>query len=178
MPISPISEKILRLMLNSIQSNIHCYIHVKSSLQFVITYTGCVVQRPSCLISMTNVVWRCWWGGYSYSVPLCVINYSLTISLTFLNLCGFIYEMTKITNSIQSHKSNRKYKSENGRTRTSEYIRGGIRFHGGVIIPCRSITPAVSPFDILCMRFSKWTPIFIDKLTWRWTYSIFFCIFE
>jgi hypothetical protein len=27
-------------------------------------------------------------------------------------------EMTKITNSIQYHKSNRKYKSENGRTRT------------------------------------------------------------
>jgi hypothetical protein len=45
-------------------------------------------------------------------------------------------EMTKITNSYQSHKSYRKYKSENGRTRTSEYIRGGIRFHGGVSIPC------------------------------------------
>jgi hypothetical protein len=38
-------------------------------------------------------------------------------------------EMTKITNSNQSHKSYRKYKSENGRTRTSEYIRGGIRCH-------------------------------------------------
>jgi hypothetical protein len=36
-------------------------------------------------------------------------------------------EMTKITNSNQSHMSQRKYKSENGRTRTSEYIRGGIR---------------------------------------------------
>jgi hypothetical protein len=35
-------------------------------------------------------------------------------------------EMTKITNSIQYHKSNRKYKSENGRTRTTEYIRGGM----------------------------------------------------
>jgi hypothetical protein len=63
--------------------------------------------------------------------------------------CTDIDEMTKITNSIQSHKSNRKYKSENGRTRTSEYIRGGIRGHGGVSIPCRSITPAVSPFSRL-----------------------------
>jgi ribosomal 50S subunit-associated protein YjgA (DUF615 family) len=42
----------------------------------------------------------------------------------------FVNEMTKITNSIQTHKSNRKYKSENGRTRTSEYIRGGMRCHG------------------------------------------------
>jgi hypothetical protein len=39
---------------------------------------------------------------------------------------SFIHEMTKITISNQSHKSYRKYKSENGRTRTSEYIRGGI----------------------------------------------------
>jgi hypothetical protein len=46
------------------------------------------------------------------------------------------HEMTKITNSYQSHKSYRKYKSENGRTRTSEYIRVGIRYHGGVSIPC------------------------------------------
>jgi hypothetical protein len=45
------------------------------------------------------------------------------------------YEMTKITISNQSQKSYRKYKSENGRTRTSEYIRGGIRCHGGVSIP-------------------------------------------
>jgi hypothetical protein len=45
-------------------------------------------------------------------------------------------EMTKITISNQSHKSKRKYKSENGRTRTSKYIRGGIRCHGGVSIPC------------------------------------------
>jgi hypothetical protein len=43
--------------------------------------------------------------------------------------------MTKITISNQSHKSYRKYKSENGHTRTSEYIRGGIRCHGGVSIP-------------------------------------------
>ena len=39
-----------------------------------------------------------------------------------------LYEMTKITNSNQFQKSYRKYKSENGRTRTSEYIRGGIRY--------------------------------------------------
>jgi hypothetical protein len=53
--------------------------------------------------------------------------------------------MAIITNNIQSHKSNRKYKLENGRTRTSEYIKGGIRCHGGVSIPYRSITPTVSP---------------------------------
>jgi hypothetical protein len=46
------------------------------------------------------------------------------------------YEMTKITNSNQSHMSYRKYKSENGRERTSKYIKGGIRCHGGVSIPC------------------------------------------
>jgi hypothetical protein len=40
--------------------------------------------------------------------------------------------MTKITISNQSFKSYRKYKLENGRTRTSEYIRGDIGCHGGV----------------------------------------------
>jgi hypothetical protein len=40
-----------------------------------------------------------------------------------------------ITTNIQFHKSCRKYKSENGRTRTSGYIRGGIRCHEGVSIP-------------------------------------------
>jgi hypothetical protein len=62
-------------------------------------------------------------------------------------------EMTKITKSIQSHKSHMKYKSENGRKRTSEYIRGGIRYHGGVSIPCRSITPTMSPFSRLGKRY-------------------------
>jgi hypothetical protein len=38
-------------------------------------------------------------------------------------------------NSDQFHISCRKYKSDNGRTWTSEFIRGGIRFHGGVNIP-------------------------------------------
>jgi hypothetical protein len=52
--------------------------------------------------------------------------------------------MTKITNSIQSYKSCRKYKSGNGHTRTSEYIRGGIRCHGGISIPCRPVTYAVN----------------------------------
>jgi hypothetical protein len=45
-------------------------------------------------------------------------------------------EMTKITNSNQSHKCYRKYKSQNGRKQTSEYIRSGIRCHVGVSIPC------------------------------------------
>jgi hypothetical protein len=39
-------------------------------------------------------------------------------------------KMTKITNSNQSRKSCRKHKSENGCTRTSKNIRGGIRCHG------------------------------------------------
>jgi hypothetical protein len=48
----------------------------------------------------------------------------------------FMDEMTKITNSNQSHKSYRKCNSENGRTLTSEYIGGGIRCHGGVSVLC------------------------------------------
>jgi hypothetical protein len=56
-------------------------------------------------------------------------------------------------NSIQWHKSYRKYKSENGRTQTYEYIRGGIRYHGGVSITCRSITPAVIPIYRLGKRY-------------------------
>jgi hypothetical protein len=59
----------------------------------------------------------------------------------------------KITNSNQFHKSYRKYKSDNGRTRTSEYIRRGIMCHGGVSMPCRSITPAVSPISRLDKRY-------------------------
>jgi hypothetical protein len=68
-----------------------------------------------------------------------------------------LHEITKITNSIQSNKSYRKYmyKSENGRTRTAEYIRGGIRCHGGVSIPSRSITPAVSPFSRIGKQYEQ-----------------------
>jgi hypothetical protein len=67
-------------------------------------------------------------------------------------------EMRKITISNQSHKSYRKHKSENGRTRTSEYIRGGIRCHGGVSIPCWPVAPAntlllVSDWDRLQVIF-------------------------
>jgi hypothetical protein len=65
----------------------------------------------------------------------------------------FRYEMTKITISYQSHKSKRKYKSENGRTRTSKYIRGGIRCHGGVSIPCWLVTPTVSPISTFDRRY-------------------------
>jgi hypothetical protein len=57
-----------------------------------------------------------------------------------INLSNILWtkwnERTKITNSNQSHESYRKYKSENGRTWTSEFIRSGIRCHGGVSIPC------------------------------------------
>jgi hypothetical protein len=63
------------------------------------------------------------------------------------------HEMTKITNSNQSHNSCRKYKSENKPTRTSEYIRSGIRCHGGVSIPCWPFTPAVSPISTFDKRY-------------------------
>jgi hypothetical protein len=53
-----------------------------------------------------------------------------------LGAWGRLHEMTTITNNNQSHTSYRKYKSENGCTRTSEYISGGIRCHGGVSIHC------------------------------------------
>jgi hypothetical protein len=53
--------------------------------------------------------------------------------------------MTKIMISNQSHKSYKKYKSENGRTRTSEYI-SGIRCRGGVSIPCWPWTSAMALF--------------------------------
>jgi hypothetical protein len=38
-------------------------------------------------------------------------------------------EMTKTTNNNKSHNSYKKYKTENGRTQTSEYITGGNRCH-------------------------------------------------
>jgi hypothetical protein len=61
--------------------------------------------------------------------------------------------MTKLTNINQSHKTYRKHKSENGRTRTSEYIRGGITCLGGVSIPCRRFTTGVSPISRLIKRY-------------------------
>jgi hypothetical protein len=85
------------------------------------------------------------------SVPM---SFKLEIMYYFSALnVNVIHEMTKVMNRIQSHKSYRKYKSENGRRRTSEYTRGGIRCHGGVSTPCRSITPAVSPFSRLGKRY-------------------------
>jgi hypothetical protein len=54
------------------------------------------------------------------------LRYKYTLSIGG-SVADRIREMTKITISNQSHKSYRKYKSENGRIRTSEYIRGGIR---------------------------------------------------
>jgi hypothetical protein len=63
----------------------------------------------------------------------CLLPKQVDITVAFTVL---FVEMTKITISNQSHKSYRKYKSENGRTRTSEYIRGGIKCHRGVSIPC------------------------------------------
>jgi hypothetical protein len=77
-------------------------------------------------------------------------------------------EMTKITNSIQYHKSYGKYKSENGRTRTSEYIRGGIRCHGGVSIPCRSITPAVTRDTVSrWIKMMKLSGVNTDVIGWH-----------
>jgi hypothetical protein len=72
---------------------------------------------------------------------------------------GAVHERTKITNSNQSHKSYRKYKSENGRTRAFEYIRGGIRSHGGVSFPCQLLAPAVRP--ISNVKFSSQNSVHI-----------------
>jgi hypothetical protein len=92
-----------------------------------------------------------------------------------------LHEMTTITNSIQSHKSIRKNKSENGRKQTSEYIRGGIRCHGGVSIPCWSITPNVNIvsdwLNVLCMLSSKgmvgfWWNVLVIVLTLWFSLSI------
>jgi hypothetical protein len=81
-----------------------------------------------------------------YSAPYCTTLHSLVAKKNFTRC---LKERTKIMNSNQSLKSYRKYKSENGHTQTSEYIRGGIRCHGGVSIPCWLVTPAVSPIFIL-----------------------------
>jgi hypothetical protein len=78
---------------------------------------------------------------------------------------GAKQEMTKITISNQSRKSKRKYKSENGRTlwRTSEYIRGGIKCHGGVSIPCRPVASAVRPISNQReLTLNSWTKLLWD----------------
>jgi hypothetical protein len=88
--------------------------------------------------------------------------------------------MTKITISNQSRKSKRKYKSENGSTRTSEYIRGGIRCHGGVSIPCwpyillfwlsgswQEDFKMTQPYFCISMIISPW------KRTWPFLWTIF-----
>jgi hypothetical protein len=49
------------------------------------------------------------------------------------------------TNSHLSHKPCGKYKSRMGQTRTSGYTKGGIKCLSGVSIPCRPVTPVVSP---------------------------------
>jgi hypothetical protein len=71
---------------------------------------------------------------------------SRNVHLTYQN---WFREMTKIMISSQSHKSCRNYKSENGRTRISEYIRSGIRFHGGVSIPADRSHPLWALFPRL-----------------------------
>jgi hypothetical protein len=81
------------------------------------------------------------------------INVCTHVYLSTKFAASYFNEMTKITISNQSHKSYKKYKSENGRTRTSEYIRGGIRCHGGVSFPCWPVTPAVSPISTFDERY-------------------------
>jgi hypothetical protein len=79
-----------------------------------------------------------------------------------------IYEMAKITKSNEFHKSHRKYKSEYGRTRTSEYIRGnirgGIRWLGGVRIPCRhkhffKNTSSIKYMHMLSMKLNTYIKV-------------------
>jgi hypothetical protein len=67
--------------------------------------------------------------------PLAPMNVYFNQSLIAITMI-LLYELTKITISNQSYKSYRKYKSEKGHTRTSEYIRGEIRCNGGVSTPC------------------------------------------
>jgi hypothetical protein len=62
------------------------------------------------------------------------------------------YKMTKIMNSIQSHKSYRKTNQRMG-IHGPLNIWGGIRCHGGVNIPCWPVTPAVSPISTLDKRY-------------------------
>jgi hypothetical protein len=79
--------------------------------------------------------------------------------------------MTKITNSNQYHKSYRKNKSKNGHTRTSEYIRGGIRCHGGASIPCWPVTPVVSPISTLDKQYNPIDNVHCQKkrlYIWIW----------
>jgi hypothetical protein len=74
-------------------------------------------------------------------------------------MCSVILEMTKIMISNQSHKCYRKYDSENWRLRTYEYIRGGMRCHGGVSIPCQPVTPTVIPISTFDKRYNPMCPI-------------------
>jgi hypothetical protein len=93
----------------------------------------------SCLLQHTR---GC--GGYIIirilMGPLSIISFDTQGDAKDLFLSGSplgcLWNGKKIMNSNQSHKSYRKYKSENGRTRTYEYIRGGIRCHG--LIDCTS----------------------------------------
>jgi hypothetical protein len=118
------------------------FLFSKQPLFIEIQYLVRVTSSPTPINSGTGSTWRKA-GAHS----------ELVIQESDRERLPVRYEMIKITSSIQSHMSNRKYKSENGRTRTSEYIRGGIRYHGGVSIPCRSIKPAVSPFSRLGKRY-------------------------
>jgi hypothetical protein len=60
------------------------------------------------------------------ATPMCLNCTDVIEDAYIITFLSVLNEMTKITVSNQSRKSKRKYKSENGRTRTSEYIRGGI----------------------------------------------------
>jgi hypothetical protein len=89
----------------------------------------------------------------SYQLWAQVLTFPTTPVCSLIHFQDILHEMTKITISNQSRKSKTKYKSENGRTRTSKYIRGGIRCHGGVSIPCWPVTPAVNPISTFDRRY-------------------------
>jgi hypothetical protein len=89
---------------------------------------------------------------YKYTIQGQVLNHfnsakNLWLGLNIHKTFHRDNEMTKIRSSNQSHTSYRKYKSENGRIRTSEYIRRGIRCHGGVSIHFWPVTPAHQSTD-------------------------------
>jgi hypothetical protein len=124
--------------------------------------TGELAQCEGWTGSMSRELAQCacelaQWAGWTGSMRMW--TYSMrrwTDSMRRSLFCvesSFKSRQNKITIRNRSHKSYRKYKSENGRTRTSEYIRGGIRCHGGVSIPCWPVTPAVSPISTFDKRY-------------------------
>jgi hypothetical protein len=105
------------------------------SLQCIINVFLIIIINVFLIIRQNvNVIWPV--KRYKAQILYYVNTYRFTYTATciqcwldtllncHLNIPFWFTRKDKITNSNQSHKSYRKYKSENGRIRTSEYIRG------------------------------------------------------